>query len=1570
MKRAFLAGWGLLCLLLTAAPATAQSILPAADGTATLVTPNGQRYDITGGTLSGDGANLFHSFEQFGLSSGEMANFLAQPGILNILGRVVGGNASIIDGLIQVSGGNANLYLMNPAGIVFGPNASLNLPAAFTATTADSIGFGSHSFNALGANNYQTLTGTPNTFTFLSPQPGAIVNAGHLSVNDGDLSLLGGTMINTGSLAAPNGTLTVAAVPGENRLRISQSGMLLSLEIDPIAPGQIVLDQLDKIAPQSLPALLTSPQLQQATGIIVDGNGQVRLNGSGVTIENGSLTFSGSISGGSVNLAAAERVRPVGDPLALVRTGDGSDSAPTVTHFAQSLADPNAYIFLDTSIPDYLSLLYSGKAGTTTVAVTPQESGIDKVTALLTLVAGIDELHLVSEGDAGSFWLGNDYITAETIEQYRSQFQSWNQSLNPGADILIYACLTALGDSGSALLNAVAEITGADVAGSTTLTGSAARGGDWTLEQSVGSIEAAAPFQSDALAAYDGLLQVFTASTVGELISHITTANSNGQSDTIRLTPNTTFTLTAIADLIDGENGLPSIDSDGFNSLTIDGFGSIVERDPGAINFRLFNIRLNADLRLNNLTLRNGRATAANPGNRGGAIFSRGALTVTNSTISGNLANDNGGGIFIDDMAARTTVTDSTISGNGAVNEGGGIANGDAPLTVTNSTISGNTAGTDGGGIHNDDAQLIVTNSTISGNTAGTDGGGIVNEDGQLTVNNSTISGNVANADGGGIRSRGENTDPGTTIVNNSTISGNIAGANGGGISNYGQNGTGAVTLYFNNSTISGNIAGGSGGGLFNYGDNGAGAAIATLNNSTISNNSATSSGSGIFNQGNAVNAANVTAANSIIAGNATASGPEVDLNVAANASFTDPGNNLIGSDGTGAFTTSALVGTVANPLDPQLFPLGNYGGSTQTHLPRPTSAAINAGNNSLASSGTDQRGVSRFVAGTVDIGAVESHGFSLQSVGSTALTVSSPLPATVDVSVRTVENAFQQPVPLENVSVGFSVLDSTVSGFFTNGTTVLTDAQGIATNFFTLNSAAANFQILATSSLGNVAFDLDIPAAIATSDVAESALPAIDLSLLVPLREQLGSLFIGAIPEFELDALPEQEGSFTVEFETYWSLASSPIKTLTAARAALNDIEQATGIRPALIYGICVPQGDFGAIAGDETPANSPAPSAPENKTLWQFIDRGGAVPPSPDAVPAPIRPDSRLQLVLVTAKGEVVRKQVPVTCEEVQRVAQQFTSDVTDRRFLGSRRYLKSAQQLYQWLVAPLEAALQERQIENLVYVLEPGLRSLPLAALHDGQGFLVERYSVGLMPTLSLTDTRYTNVKNMQVLAMGATEFSSGSAQMPLPAVAAELASIAGQIWQGQSFLNRDFTLPRFQQVRQLKPFGILHLATHADFRAGKPENSYIQFWNERLPLDQMRERLSLYDPPVELMVLSACRTAVGDPEAELGFAGLAVQAGVKTAMGSLWVVSDEGTMGLMTSFYEELRQAPIKAEALRQAQLSMLRGEVRIQGDNLVTRQGLFPLPPNLSGLGNIGFSHPYFWSGFTMIGNPW
>ncbi len=343
------------------------------------------------------------------------------------------------------------------------------------------------------------------------------------------------------------------------------------------------------------------------------------------------------------------------------------------------------------------------------------------------------------------------------------------------------------------------------------------------------------------------------------------------------------------------------------------------------------------------------------------------------------------------------------------------------------------------------------------------------------------------------------------------------------------------------------------------------------------------------------------------------------------------------------------------------------------------------------------------------------------------------------------------------------------------------------------------------------------------------------------------------------------------------------------------------------------------------------------------------------------------QLDLVLVPPSGIPIHKSVPTAQREVLlQTVKQFRQEITDQSKRNTTSYLASSQKLYQWMIAPLEQELLAAGINTIVFSMDNGLRSLPVAALHDGKQFLVEKYSLGLIPSVNLTDTRYQSLKDAQVLAMGASTFAS---QNPLPAVPVELETITPKLWRGKSFLNEGFTLDNLKSQRSQQPFGIIHLATHGEFKPGAPSNSYIQLFDTQLKLNQLRQ-LGWNNPPVELLVLSACRTAVGDEEAELGFAGLAVQAGVKSAVASLWYVSDEGTLGLMTEFYRQLKVAPIKAQALRDAQLAMIKGQVRLSRGHLHESGEKLPLPPELAKLGDKSLEHPYYWAAFTMIGSPW
>jgi CHAT domain-containing protein len=343
---------------------------------------------------------------------------------------------------------------------------------------------------------------------------------------------------------------------------------------------------------------------------------------------------------------------------------------------------------------------------------------------------------------------------------------------------------------------------------------------------------------------------------------------------------------------------------------------------------------------------------------------------------------------------------------------------------------------------------------------------------------------------------------------------------------------------------------------------------------------------------------------------------------------------------------------------------------------------------------------------------------------------------------------------------------------------------------------------------------------------------------------------------------------------------------------------------------------------------------------------------------------PDN-LELFLIMPGKDAIARIIPEANQvELSKTIQFFLAEIS--RPSLSKRYLTLGKQLHDWLISPIEADLQANRIDTLILCLGGGLRSLPFPALYDGKQFLIEKYSLTRIPGFNLTKISQGDLGNAQVLAMGASQFKE---QPALPGVAIEIKTIIETPWKGQSVLNQDFTVENLESLRKKEPFKIIHLATHADFQPGDPTKSYIQFGDRKLTLPELPD-LNLNDPPVELLVLSACQTALGDKNVELGFSGLALQGGVKSVLASFWSVSDAGTFALMSEFYQRLKSTLNKAEALQQTQIAMIRGTVYLRGGELVSSRGNVVLPDILGNNDKKDLSHPFYWASFSLIGSPW
>lgn len=327
-------------------------------------------------------------------------------------------------------------------------------------------------------------------------------------------------------------------------------------------------------------------------------------------------------------------------------------------------------------------------------------------------------------------------------------------------------------------------------------------------------------------------------------------------------------------------------------------------------------------------------------------------------------------------------------------------------------------------------------------------------------------------------------------------------------------------------------------------------------------------------------------------------------------------------------------------------------------------------------------------------------------------------------------------------------------------------------------------------------------------------------------------------------------------------------------------------------------------------------------------------------------------------------------ITRSSLEETINRFREEVSNPRKVRTISYQPYAIQLYQWLIQPLEQSLSPQKTDTLIFCLDKKLRSLPIAALYHDEHFFIEDYQIGLIPSFSLIDPTYRSVESATLLGFGVSDGGQNQELPPLPAVPIEISWLQN-VWKSQTFLDQNATVENLQQYSKISATRMMHIATHAEFRTGDVSNSFIQLWDRNVGLDQLRQLSQNsqwnQNPRVELLTLSACRTALGSEEAELGFSGLALQAGVKTSLGSLWYTSDEGSLALMAEFYHQLQNSTVKVSALRAAQLNMIKGLINIHEGRLNLSSDLsMAIPDNFSSAQT--FNHPYYWSAYTLIGN--
>ena len=325
--------------------------------------------------------------------------------------------------------------------------------------------------------------------------------------------------------------------------------------------------------------------------------------------------------------------------------------------------------------------------------------------------------------------------------------------------------------------------------------------------------------------------------------------------------------------------------------------------------------------------------------------------------------------------------------------------------------------------------------------------------------------------------------------------------------------------------------------------------------------------------------------------------------------------------------------------------------------------------------------------------------------------------------------------------------------------------------------------------------------------------------------------------------------------------------------------------------------------------------------------------------AVIYPIILGDRLEVILSLPHQPLQHYAADIDRDRLEAIIKQFRQNVVIR---SRRNFYYPARQLYDLLVRPALEDLARNQIKTLVFVPDGALRNIPFSALHDGQQYLIENYNIALTPGLQLLSPRPLEQIELKTIAAGITESRQGFSALNY--VDSELEEIKDTV-DSVLLLDREFTVESLQRKIKFSDYPIVHIATHGRFSSSL-EDTFIITWDDRINIERLDSILQTRNPDrdeaIELLVLSACETAAGDKRAALGLAGIAVRAGARSTLATLWSVNDRATTKLMSNFYHQLSDKHLaKADAVRQAQLSLLHSP---------------------------GYEHPFYWSAYVLLGN--
>ena len=350
----------------------------------------------------------------------------------------------------------------------------------------------------------------------------------------------------------------------------------------------------------------------------------------------------------------------------------------------------------------------------------------------------------------------------------------------------------------------------------------------------------------------------------------------------------------------------------------------------------------------------------------------------------------------------------------------------------------------------------------------------------------------------------------------------------------------------------------------------------------------------------------------------------------------------------------------------------------------------------------------------------------------------------------------------------------------------------------------------------------------------------------------------------------------------------------------------------------------------------------------------------------------NSFIDHTLIPPDGEPIGKRTGVNRTDFRNILRAFYKQISSMAPISVADATEPARKMYNLLIGPLQEDLKRLGITTLLLSMDIELQSVPLAALHDGERWFGSSFAYSVTPSISLmprVDSQPGNQTSKKLL-VGTSKFENLS---PLPLVKQELKKIS-TISESTVAIDEEFDHETLFSQANSEDTNIIHLATHAEFIPGNPDKSRIFMRKGSFTMDELRQlRLSRQRYPLDLFTLSACRTAVGDSDSELGLAGLALLAGAQSAIGTLWYVDDVATSLFFVRFYTWLHQGVSKSEAMRHVRDEFINQELTVQSGKVFDQKG----ETILTGLTRRqeiklqkGMNHPYFWAAPLLMGKPW